>query len=313
MAVYIYVLIGKREMIRNFINRLLGDSGATLDQFEKKALEAINAHFELFEADSNSLSREQIDRVKSLSFEIGKLAHNSKSITAPVKAYWEAHFVISTALIDGHFLEDYQTSVNHFQGAAAHLEHLENLYGYDHDEIHASIERLGSLHHTAISAYIGAANTLGMIDPSLPERREIAIKANELLDGLRYPLSVILPSGISIATILISSAETKEDFADAFAPIGTSMNRLTASMEMGSRPYHAIREFEDAAMLYDLSLIAACGAGIEEYAVELHDKVDFDEVSKPWRSDPSSPVWALMELHKELLENCSIAFDSEGN
>jgi hypothetical protein len=279
-----------------------------LEQFEREAGLAINANSELFQTDPSSLSKDQIDKTKSLTFQAGKLAHSSKRISAPVRAYWEAHFLIATAMIDGHFLKDYQTSVNHLREAAAHLEQLESQYGYDHPGIHDSIEKLGSIHHTAISTYIGAASTMGMIDPNLSEGREIALKSNELLDPLRYPVDVIFPSGISIAMILIGSAKEAEDFAEALAPIGTAMNRLTGSMEIGSRPYHAIRQFEDAAMLYDLTLIAACGAGMKEYAMELHDKVDFEEVSKPWRFDQTSQVWTILECHKKILEDCPINF-----
>ena len=81
-----------------------------LEQFEREAGLAINANSELFQTDPSSLSKDQIDKTKSLTFQAGKLAHSSKRISAPVRAYWEAHFLIATAMIDGHFLKDYQKS-----------------------------------------------------------------------------------------------------------------------------------------------------------------------------------------------------------
>lgn len=299
-------------MLKKLFNRFSANySDVEIEKFEQLAILALNANSELFETVPGSPSIDHIHKTKSLIFKAGKYAHNSWTISAPIKTYWEAHFLISTAVIESFWLQDHQTSVNYFRMAADHLEQLESTYGYDHPGIQASVERLGAKHQSAIATYIAMFTTKAMIDSDLSEAREIALKSLELLDISQYPVDVIFSSGLSIALMLVDSAKEAKDFSEALAPIGTAMNHLTSYMDWGSRPYHAVRQLEDAAKLYELGLIAAWGAGEKKLALELYEKADFKEVSKPWRIDQTSSVYKVLERHKKILEDCPINFYSK--
>ena len=92
---------------------------------------------------------------------------------------------------------------------------------------------------------------------------------------------------LEIAPHLIVTSNTQEDWDLTIQGLNYAMNDLTSSMEMGSRPYDAVRAYPQAALLLDYFLLAIKQAGYRSRS-GIENEAGFDDVETPWREQDGS-------------------------
>ena len=296
------------ENKRGFFSKIFsGKKEATpevdLGEYERFGAKATRGYNNIFSMRIEDVVEEGYAQIKNANYEAGKMAHGSRAIPESLATYYPIHFLVHTAWLVSYFESDFKSGIAHLTGAAEAFENLESQIGFPNAEISESLERVGAEYRNKLKSLMDAAVEIADIDENHPLRRSLINQAIEIHSPSRYPLDQIWSAAIIMARSLIDMAREPEDFQSALAPIGTAMNFLTASMEMGSRPYHAIREVTEAGELFDYSLIALCGSGHIEKAVEIYEQADFSEIDKPWR-ESGGAYSIFLDLHAEVLASC---------
>ena len=264
----------------------------------------------LFSTDIEDLTDVGYADLKQRIYQAGLDAHENPNLEPQISAYFAAHFLVNTGYLTTRFEQDHGTAVQHFEGAGLELARIESIYGYPDDTIQSFINETGATYDSALDLFVMAVITAGLTDPYAQKRRDLADHAASYLQDnmINYPLSTLVSAAKELSGSYIGMARTSEDFLLALAPIGNAMNTLTAKMDWGSRPYHAVREYPLAAEIFDMSLLALCGGGLEEKAAEIYETASFEEVPKPWRADEQSLYHQLRSMHEAVLSDCELLF-----
>ena len=300
---------------KGWLGKLFSSRSAAIKPSTEMYLEVVQSvtrgYQSLFSTDFDDLTDVGYADLKQRIYQAGLDAHENTNLEPQVSAYFATHFLISTAYLTTRFEQDHGTAVQHFEGAALELKRIESIYGYPDEIIESFIAETGAVYESALDQFVMGMITAGISDPYAPKRRDLADQAAAHLQDnmLNYQLSKLLLAAKAISGAYIEMARTSEDFLLALAPIGNAMNSLTANMEWGSRPYHAVREYPLAAEIFDLSLLALCGGGLEEKGAEIFEAASFEEVSKPWRADAQSLYHQLRSMHEATLSDCELLFN----
>ena len=260
--------------------------------FQSHAMISISAFQDLLE---ETPSRGEIEQVRESLWRTGKIAGQ---LADPIlRKYWQCHFLHASADCIVAFLQDHSTAEMHYAGAAIEMLSLEQDGALTHKPLIDSLIESNAELKLASEASWGAAvahyNQHGDLDSD--QFRAYLDSALAALANFDYPLEKTFYLSLEMAPFMILSSNSEQNWSTTINAFGTAMNRLTASMALGSRPYDAIREYEDAALLFEFLIHSLTESGREIRAKELHQEAQFQEIAKPWRDDPSSKYRFMIE------------------
>lgn len=305
----------KAEPKKGWFGSLFSSKPAAVKPSTEEYLEIVRSvnrgYQSLFSTDFEDLTDVGYADLKQRIYQAGLDAYENVNLEPQVSAYFAAHFLINTGYLATRFEQDHGTAVQHFEGAALELKRIESTYGYPDDMIQSFIAETDAIYESALDLFVMAMITAGLSDLDPQRRKDLADQAGNYLQEnmLKYPIGRFIAAAQAISVAYIDMAKTPEEFLLALGPIGNAMNTLTAAMDWGSRPYHAVREYASAAEIFDLSLLALCGGGLREKAEEIYNAAEFGEVSKPWRTDANSSFSLLYSQHQAELSDCELLLD----
>ena len=285
-----------------FLSKLFGQESLSIEEFEAHATLAVANLSDLMQSDETP-DAETISSIKSILWRVGKMAGSLES--KALSGYWQYHFLVATADVLVTFENAFEEAHGLYAGAADEMDDIEKEHVQEFEQVVGSIADVGAIQkYSAELSWLAAValmnqdpNSFDYADDFNPEHLGVVEEfRGHLEDCVRklsenrqcYSIDMHFNLALEIAPHLIVTSKTKEDWDLTIQGLNYAMNDLTSSMEMGSRPYDAVRAYPQAALLLDYFLLAIKQAGYIDRAAEIESEAAIDEVETPWREEDGS-------------------------